>query len=150
MNEINATVLPAFRVVGLQKISCATHLLKDWQELMHSWYLGNFVKKWQVFSRTVYTILAYHEHGITLTVGCLFSDGALLPEHAAEIWVLPQNYAVINLATHGIQIAWEALGCLSKQTDYAGKIDFVAFSTSGQAMCYAGLLGEVEMVEEIF
>lgn len=141
-NQIIETVLPAFRVAGLDCKTCPNDVEKDWAQLWQQWFSGSLKTRMPAFSQTVYCVFICEDGKICrLLLGNLLSADAPLPEGAAECWLPPQHYRVSPLTACSAEAAlagWQASASVNRQRQY----DFASYPPSGMGKLYQSIQGE--------
>ncbi|MDK4536796.1 effector binding domain-containing protein [Kingella kingae] len=149
---MNTTTLPVFRVAGLAANIRAEHAAADLSALWQSWQQSSLQSNIHAFSRTIYCV--YHQYQSNgdkqAVLGYLVPNDLDLPDATADVWVLPQQYAVYELPDKQPESAWTMLTQLPDdvQTQRANKMDLESYPSFGLPKIYVGLVGQVEMTEE--
>lgn len=135
---MNTTTLPIFRVAGVSE----TVPRSDCQN-----FAATLKQRFQAadlhlaaFSTTIYVIYQYlDDENVKMLAGKLVSTDFALPEHADDVWVAPQNYAVYE--------NWQEPN-ENKQLERSFRVDFETYPAFGSPKIYVGLLGDVQIEEE--
>lgn len=149
MSEINISTLATFRVVGIQQTVARENMALGTEKLLQQWQMSP--PTWQGFSQTWYVVFRYIDDiSVEITLGKLMSTDAILPDKMCDVWLAPQQYAVLPLADltelnqNHIQQIIEQTGSLKRSE----KADILIYKTNSPLQLYVGLQGEVEIMEE--
>lgn len=135
---MNTTTLPIFRVAGLSETTSRDNATQTAENVKQRFQAAP--PELAAFSTTVYVVHQYlDDNQVKIVAGKLVSTDFALPENADDVWVAPQNYAVLE--------SWQDLNELPDLTR-SFRVDFETYPAFGSPKVYIGLLGDVEMHEE--
>lgn len=135
---MNTSTLPIFRVAGLSETASRQNATQTAENVKQRFQAAP--PELAAFSTTVYVVHQYlDDNQVKIVAGKLVSTDFELPENADDVWIAPQNYAVLE--------SWQDLSALP-DLPRSFRVDFETYPAFGSPKVYVGLLGDVEMHEE--
>lgn len=139
------STLPIFRVAGLSTIVPREQAQSCAQELRAQW-LAN-PPDLSAFSPTLYGVYQYMDaNDVKITFGKLVSTDATLPDHMADVWIAPQNYAVFAADDGDVVSVWAQIAA-HQDLNRSFVVDLETYPRVGVPRVYVGLVGAVEISE---
>lgn len=150
---METTTLSVFRVMGLSGEIRAEQGMDDVCALWQAWRECAWRDEIQAFSRSEYCV--YHDYqpdgSCRALLGYLVANDVMLPASASELWIPPQQYAV--LACDGVPENTLALwrdATVAAPDVRAWRMDFVSHSRFGSPKLYIGLQAAAEPAHETY
>lgn len=134
---METTTLPIFRVAGWGETAQRSQAQNTAEMLKQRFQAAE--PELAAFSKSLYVVYQYlDDENVKIVAGKLVATDFELPENVADVWVAPQNYAVLD--------SWQAAEQLDLPRN--NRVDFETYPAWGTPKVYIGVVGEVEMHEE--
>lgn len=146
---MQTTTLPIFRIAGISATVARTHAQQTAMQLREQFQANP--PSLPAFSHTLYCAYQYPDADhVKITFGKLIANDVVLNDGITDAWVAPQNYAVFTPDQPEQYLDTWAEIMANPDLNRRFHTDFETHSAQGASKIYIGLMGEVEIEEEIF